>query len=64
MDMGFGTWNVMSLYRAGVINYVLAEAEKYKMDFVGMYELWRKDYGTFESGNFTLLNEKAILIIN
>jgi exonuclease III len=38
MDMRFGTWNVRSLYRAGSLNTVARELEKYKLDLVGVQE--------------------------
>jgi hypothetical protein len=34
MDMRFGTWNVRSLYRAGILMTVLKELARYKIDLV------------------------------
>jgi exonuclease III len=41
--MRFGTWNVMSLYRAGSLKTVATELGKYKLDLVGVQEVrWEK----------------------
>jgi exonuclease III len=43
MDMRFGTWNVMSLYRIGSLKTVARELGKYKLDLVGVQEVrWEK----------------------
>jgi hypothetical protein len=39
MDMGFGTWNVRSLYRAGSLRTVAEEISKYELDLVGVQEV-------------------------
>jgi Endonuclease/Exonuclease/phosphatase family. len=39
MDMRFGTWNVRSRYRAGALDLVTSEIEKYRMDLVGVQEV-------------------------
>jgi exonuclease III len=39
MDMRFGTWNVRSLYRAGLLMRVAKEISKYKLDLVGVQEV-------------------------
>jgi exonuclease III len=39
MDMRFGTWNVKSLYRAGLLRTVAEEISKYKLDLVGVQEV-------------------------
>jgi hypothetical protein len=36
MDMGFGTWNVRSMYRAGSLKAVVEEISKYRLDLVGV----------------------------
>ena len=53
MDVRFGTWNVKSLYRAGVLGLVTSEIDKYRMDLVGVQEVRWKGIGTLESGNYT-----------
>jgi exonuclease III len=37
--MRFGTWNVRSLCRVGIIKSVVGELEKYKLDLVGVQEV-------------------------
>ena len=54
MDMGFGTWNVRSLYRAAARGLVTSEIYKYRMDLVGVHEVRWEGSGTLESGNYTL----------
>jgi hypothetical protein len=39
MDMTFGTWNVRSTYRAGLLRTVAEEILKYKLDLVGVQEV-------------------------
>jgi hypothetical protein len=42
-DMGFGTLNIRSLYRAGSLKTVAKELGKYKLDLVGVQEVrWEK----------------------
>jgi exonuclease III len=48
MDMRFGTWNVRSLYRSGLLRTVRRELRKYKLDLVGVQEV-RWDKGGIES---------------
>jgi len=35
-DMRIGTWNVMSLYRAGLLIAAARELARYKLDLVGV----------------------------
>jgi hypothetical protein len=39
MDTRFGTWNVRSLYGAGLLRTVAEEIWKYKLDLVGVQEV-------------------------
>jgi exonuclease III len=42
--MRFGTWNVRSLYRAGLLKTVARELGKYKLDLVGVQEVrWEEE---------------------
>ena len=42
-DMGFGTWNVRSLYRSGSLTTVARDSARYKLDLVGVQEVrWDK----------------------
>jgi exonuclease III len=53
MDMRFGTWNVRSLYRAGLVKMLARELEKYKLDLVGVQEVrWEKG-GTERTEDYT-----------
>jgi hypothetical protein len=40
MDMRFGTRDVRSLYRAGLLMTVAKEISKYKLDLVRVQEVW------------------------
>jgi exonuclease III len=43
MNMGFGTWNVRSLYRIGSLKTAARELGKCKLDLVGVQEVrWEK----------------------
>jgi hypothetical protein len=43
MDMRFGTWNVRSLYRVGLLKTVARELRKLKLDLVDIQEvIWEK----------------------
>jgi hypothetical protein len=39
MNMGFGTWNIRSLYRVGSLLTVAKEIAKYKLDLAGVQEV-------------------------
>jgi hypothetical protein len=41
MDIRFGTWNVRSMYRAGLPVTEAEEISKYKLNLVGGYMGWR-----------------------
>jgi exonuclease III len=45
MDMKFGTWNVLSLYRAGSRMTVAKEISKYKLNLVGVQEVKWEESG-------------------
>jgi exonuclease III len=43
-DKRFGTWNVGSLYRVGLIMSVVGKLDKYKLDLVGVQEVrWERE---------------------
>jgi hypothetical protein len=46
MDMGFGTWNIRSLYMVGSLMAVSTELPRYKLDLVGVQEVRWEDSGT------------------
>jgi hypothetical protein len=53
MDIGFGTWNVSSLYRSQSLKTVSGELAKCKLDLVGVQEVrWDKG-GTEPAGDYT-----------
>jgi hypothetical protein len=59
-DMRFRTWNVRSLYRAGLLRTVAEEISKYKLDLVGVQEV-RWDRGVTEpEGKYTFFYGKGI----
>jgi hypothetical protein len=39
MDMRFGTWNVRSIHRAGLLRAVAEEISKYDLHLVGVLEI-------------------------
>jgi len=58
MDMGFGTWNVRSLYRAGSLTAAATELARYKLDLLGVQEVsWDKG-DTVRSGDYILFLRK------
>jgi hypothetical protein len=42
--MGFGTWNVRSLYRSGSLTAAARELVRYKLDLVGIRRLGRTKF--------------------
>jgi exonuclease III len=52
MDMRFGTWNVRSLYRAGLLRTVVEEISKFKLDLVGIQEVRWDRGGTKPAGGY------------
>ena len=38
-DKRFGTWNVRSLYKAGLLTATATELARYKLDLVGMQDV-------------------------
>jgi exonuclease III len=53
--MGFGTWNVRSMYRAGSLRAVLGEKLKYKFDLVGVQVVRWDGCGTEPAGEYTFI---------
>jgi hypothetical protein len=58
MDMRFGTWNVRSGYRAGLLRAVAEEISKYKLDLVGVQEDRWDGGGTEPAGEYTFFYGK------
>jgi hypothetical protein len=51
MGMRFGTWNVRSMYRAGLLRAVGEEISKFKLDLVGVQGRWDRG-GTERAGKY------------
>jgi exonuclease III len=51
-DILSGTWNVRSLYRAGLLTAAARELARYKLDLLGVQEVrWDKE-GTVRAGDY------------
>jgi hypothetical protein len=59
MDMRFGTWNVRSLYRAGLLMTVAKAISIYKLNLVGVQEVRRDRGGTKPPGEYTFFYGKG-----
>jgi hypothetical protein len=59
MDIGFGTWNIRSLYRVGSLMTVSGELSRYRLDLVGMQEVRWEDSGTVPAGEYTFFYRKG-----
>jgi exonuclease III len=58
-DMGFGTWNVRSLYRSGSLTTVVRELARDKLDVMDVQEVrWDKG-GTARAGVYTFFCGKG-----
>jgi exonuclease III len=53
-DMTMATWNVRSLYSAGMLKQLKIQMEKYRIDIISIKEIRRKGKGIMDTGNFTL----------
>jgi hypothetical protein len=54
MDMRFGTWNVRSMYRAGLLRTVTKNISKYKFHLVGIQEVQWDRGDTEPAGKYTV----------
>jgi hypothetical protein len=59
MDMRFGTWNIISLYRAGSLKTVSRELARYKLDLVGVQKVRWEGGGTEPPGEYTFFCGKG-----
>jgi hypothetical protein len=59
MDMRFGTWNVRSLYRTGLIRTVAEEISKYKLALLGVKEVRWDRGGTKPAGEYAFFHGKG-----
>jgi exonuclease III len=63
--MGFGTWNVRGLYRAGSLKTVAKELGKYKLDLVGVQEVTWEEEGTERAEDYTFFSmERGTKIVS
>jgi exonuclease III len=53
-DLYIGSWNVLSLYRAGVLKMLLDQLSNYKPGIVALQEIWWLGNGTLEKQEGTL----------
>jgi hypothetical protein len=59
MDMRFGTWNVRSLYGAGLPMTVTKVISKYKLDLVGVQKVRLDSGGTEPPGEYKFFYRKG-----
>jgi exonuclease III len=59
MDMRFGTWNVRSMHRTGLLRTVTEEVSKYKLDLLGVQEVRWDGGGTELAGQHTFFYGKG-----
>jgi exonuclease III len=59
MDMRFGTWNVRSLYGAGLLMAVPKKISKYQLDLVGVQEVRWESGGTVPAGEYIFFYGKG-----
>ena len=62
--MRLGTWNVRSLYRTGSHTTAASELARYKLDIVGVQEVWWDKDSTVRAGGgglFFLWKKKQII---
>jgi hypothetical protein len=59
MDMRFGTWNVISLYRADSLMTVSRELARYKLDLVGVQQVKWEGGSTEPAGEYAFLYGKG-----
>jgi hypothetical protein len=64
MNVRFGTRNVRSMYRAGLLRAVTEEISKYKIDLVAVEEFRWDRGGTEPAGEYTFLYEGGMRIVN
>jgi len=50
IDMKFSIWDVRSLYRADPLTAAARELTRYKLDLVGVQEVWWDREGTVRAG--------------
>jgi hypothetical protein len=56
--MGFGTWNIRSLYRADSLTAAARELAKYKLEFIGVQEFMWDEGNTVRGGDYNFFYVK------
>jgi hypothetical protein len=64
MDMRFGTWNVRSMYRSGLLRAVMQEITKYKLDLVGVQVVRLREVALNQQVNIHFSMERGMRITN
>jgi hypothetical protein len=64
MDMRFGTWNVVSMYRAGSLRTVTEEVWKYKLDLVEVQKVRWDGGGTEPASSYMTQNYAKLLSLH
>jgi hypothetical protein len=59
MDMRFGTWNAIRMYRAVSLRTVAEEVSTYKLDLMGVQEVRWDGGGTEPVGQYTFFYGKG-----
>jgi hypothetical protein len=59
MDMRFGTWNIRSLYTAGLLMTVVKEISKCELHLMGIQEVRWDRGGTKTAGGYTFFYGKG-----
>jgi hypothetical protein len=59
MDTKFGTWNISSLYRSGSLTTVARELARYKLDSVGVQQVWLDTGSRIRFGNYNFFDGKG-----
>ena len=54
-EMRIETWNVYTLYRAGAVNELVKEMDKYKIDIWALQEIRWPGKGTVARNNYMIL---------
>jgi len=62
--MRFGTWNIKSLYRSGLLTAAARELARYKLDLNGVLDVTWDKGGTVKAGDYIFSMEKEMKIIN
>jgi hypothetical protein len=62
--MRFGTWNVRSLYRAGLLTAAARELARNNYKLVGVQKVRWEKWGTVRAEDYNFSTDKEMKIIN